>query len=77
MYYILKETTNWEYKATNGTYIFAEKFKGRVGKAIGFIHHGTDQVKWFNKGLDIDTKHRTFIEVGKLSKQDTAILLQS
>lgn len=74
MYYLLKETTQWPEGTGNGVYIFAGKFKGRVGKCIGFISAINDTVKWFNKGLDIDTKGRTFIEVGKLSKADTAML---
>lgn len=74
MYYLLKETTQWPQTIGNGVYIFEKKFTGRSAKAIGFISAINDTVKWFSKGLDIDTKGRTFIEVGKLSKADTAML---
>jgi hypothetical protein len=67
MYTLLKETTIWsDSRMHNHVYVFEDKPKGRQGKAIGFINHLSDEVKYFNKPLSMDFKDRTFVEVGKL-----------
>jgi len=62
--YILKETTKWpEGMKSSGVYIFEQKPKGKIAKAVGYISHLSDEVKWFSIPLDIDLRHRRFVEV--------------
>ena len=48
---------------SSGVYIFEQKPKGKIAKAVGYISHLTDEVKWFGIPLDIDLRHRKFVEV--------------
>jgi hypothetical protein len=59
-YTLLKETTKWASEVGNGIYIVDEKPGKRSFKALGFISHNTDEVKWLKSGLTIDMKNRTF-----------------
>ena len=61
--YKLKETTKWDAKVSNGTYIFEKKFKGNNGKAIGFIPYNASMPTMFKKAMNIELKGRTFDEV--------------
>ena len=61
--YKLKETTKWDVKVSNGTYVFEKKFSGNTGMAIGFIPYNTKKMTRFKKPMNIETKGRTFVEV--------------
>ena len=67
MYTLLRETTKWSDGFNpNFIYAFEDKPGKRIGRALGYINHLSDEFKVFSKPLDIDMKGRTFIEVGKL-----------
>jgi hypothetical protein len=67
MYTLLRETTKWsDGDKLNFIYAFDEKPGKRMGRAVGYINHLSDEFKAFSKPLDIDMKGRSFVEIGKL-----------
>lgn len=53
----IKETTNWQLKRINHTYLLD---KSRV---VAYIPYGTEKPVWFDKSLFIDQRDRTFENV--------------
>jgi hypothetical protein len=67
MYRLLRETTKWaDGSGSNFIYAFEEKPGKRLGNAIGYINHLSDEFKTFSKPMTIDMKGRTFVEVSNL-----------
>jgi len=63
-YYLMKETTNWHpYTTSNGFYVFKDKPKNRINKAIGYVTPKGTELKWFTVPLAIDFKGRQFEEI--------------
>lgn len=63
-YYLMKETTNWgSDPGSNGFYIFKDKPKNRLNKAIGYVTPTGSELKWFTQPLAIDFKGREFVEI--------------
>jgi len=72
---LLRETTKWaDGSATNFIYAFVDKPGKRLGNAVGYINHLSDEYKEFSKPMVIDMKDRTFVEVGNIKFElDTPI----
>ena len=63
-YYLMRETTNWgSYNVSNGFYVFIDKPKNRVNKAVGFVRGDGSELKWFTVPMAIDFKGRQFEEI--------------
>ena len=63
-YYLMKEITNWgSHYGSNGFYVFKDKPKNRINKAIGYVTPNGSELKWFNVPLAIDFKGRQFEEI--------------
>jgi hypothetical protein len=62
---IMLETTQWEgHCDCNHIYVFEDyKPQSRSAKAVAYVPHGTDPVQKFRTPLNIDLRHRTFVEV--------------
>ena len=67
MYTLLRETTKWaDGNTSNFVYAFDGKPSKRLGNAVGYINHLSDEFRKFSKPLTIDMKNRTFVEVSNL-----------
>jgi hypothetical protein len=67
MYTLLRETTKWaDGSGSNFIYAFEGKPNKRLGNAVGYINHLSDEFRTFSKPMTIDMKDRTFVEVHNL-----------
>ena len=67
MYTLLRETTQWaDGTKANFVYAFVDKPGKRLGNAVGYINHLSDEFNVFSKPMMIDMKERSFVEVSNL-----------